>query len=91
MRGPGNQMVAMVQRNRLGERGTGLEGVGHRVLVYTDLRALESSHDPRPPEREIEIHLTGNMEAFMWGMDGLKFSESAEITRRRACARHAGQ
>jgi len=91
MHGPGNQMVAMVQRNRLGERGTGLEGVGHRVLVYTDLRALESSHDPRPPEREIEIHLTGNMEAFMWGMDGLKFSESAEITRRRACARHAGQ
>jgi len=83
MHGPGNQMVAMVQRNRLGERGTGLKGVGHRVLVYTDLRALESSHDPRPPEREIEIHLTGNMEAFMWGMDGLKFSESAEPPRFR--------
>ena len=76
--GPGNQTVAMVQRNRLGERGTGLEEVKHRVLVYNDLRALEPSLDPRPPEREIEVHLTGNMEAFIWGMDGLKFSESGE-------------
>lgn len=74
--GAGNQMVAMVQRNRLGERGVGLENVAHRVLVYTDLKALEPSLDPRPSEREIEIHLTGNMEAFIWGMDGLKFSES---------------
>lgn len=74
--GPGNSMVAMVQRNRLGERGVGLEDVEHRVLVYTDLKALEPSFDPRPPERAIELHLTGNMEAFIWGMDGLKFSES---------------
>ena len=81
--GPGNQMVAMVQRNRLGERGTGLEDAEHRVLVYTDLKALEPSLDPRPPEREIEIHLTGNMEAFIWGMDGLKFSESGEQPRLR--------
>jgi len=76
--GPGNQAVAMVQRNRLAERGTGLEDVEHRVLVYTDLKALEPSPDPRPPEREIEVHLTGNMEAFIWGMDGKKFSESGE-------------
>ncbi|HCY62212.1 MAG TPA: copper resistance protein CopA [Oxalobacteraceae bacterium] len=81
--GPGNQMVAMVQRNRLGERGVGLENVEHRVLVYTDLKALEPSLDPRPPEREIEIHLTGNMEAFIWGMDGLKFSESGEPPKVR--------
>ena len=81
--GPGNQMVAMVQRNRLGERGVGLEHVEHRVLVYNDLKALEPSLDPRPSEREIEIHLTGNMEAFIWGMDGLKFSESGEQPRVR--------
>ena len=74
--GPENQSVAMVQRNRLGEPGTGLENVDHRVLRYTDLKALEPSPDPRPPEREIEVHLTGNMEAFIWGMDGRKFSES---------------
>lgn len=81
--GPGNQMVAMVQRNRLGERGVGLENVEHDVLVYKDLKALEPSRDPRPPEREIEIHLTGNMEAFVWGMDGRKFSESGEQPKVR--------
>ena len=74
--GPGNAMVAMVQRNRLGEPGTGLDNVGHRVLVYNDLKALEPSRDPRTPQREIEMHLTGNMEAFIWGIDGKKFSES---------------
>ena len=81
--GPENQMVAEVQRNRLGEPGTGLENVGHRVLVYTDLKALEPSFDPRPPQREIEFHLTGNMEAFVWGMDGRKFSESGEQPKLR--------
>lgn len=81
--GPGNQAVAMVQRNRLGEPGTGLENVDHRVLAYTDLEALEPSPDPRPPEREIEMHLTGNMEAFIWGMDGKKFSESGEQPKVR--------
>ena len=74
--GPGNTTVAKVQRNRLGEPGTGLADVGHRVLVYNDLRALEPSRDPRAPQREIEMHLTGNMEAFIWGIDGKKFSES---------------
>ena len=81
--GSENQMVAEVQRNRLGEPGTGLENVGHRVLVYTDLAALEPSFDPRPPEREIEFHLTGNMEAFVWGMDGRKFSDSGEQPKLR--------
>ncbi len=81
--GPENQMVAEVQRNRLGEPGTGLENAGHRVLVYTDLEALEPSFDPRPPEREIEFHLTGNMEAFVWGMDGRKFSDSGEQPKVR--------
>ena len=72
--GPGNAGVAEVQRSRLGEPGTGLQGVGHRVLVYTDLRALEP-YNQRPPDREVELHLTGNMERYMWSFDGLKFSE----------------
>ena len=83
MHGPGNTMGAMVQRNRLGEPGAGLENVEHRALVYNDLKALEPSRDPRAPERELEIHLTGNMEAFIWGMDGLKFSESGEQPKMR--------
>lgn len=72
--GPGNTAVAEVQRSRLGEPGTGLADVGHRVLVYTDLRALEP-YNQEPPDREIELHLTGNMERYMWSFDGKKFSE----------------
>jgi CopA family copper-resistance protein len=72
--GPGNAAVPEVERNRLGERGTGLADVDHRVLVYTDLQALEP-HEPREPDRQIELHLTGNMERYMWSFDGKKFSE----------------
>jgi len=73
--GPGNTTVAQVQRNRLGEPGAGLANVGHRVLVYTDLRRLADDFDDRVPERDIELHLTGNMERYMWSFDGKKFSE----------------
>ncbi|RIL07253.1 MAG: copper resistance protein CopA [Proteobacteria bacterium] len=74
--GPGNTTVAEVQRDRLGEPGTGLADVDHRVLVYRDLRSLEArAGATKPPDREIELHLTGNMERFMWSFDGVKFSE----------------
>jgi CopA family copper-resistance protein len=74
--GPGNAAVAEVQRNRLGEPGAGLESVDHRVLVYQQLRSLDSRpRAEKPPDREIELHLTGNMERFMWSFDGRKFSE----------------
>lgn len=73
--GPGNVSVPAVQHNRLGEPGAGLENTGHRVLVYSDLRRLSSDFDERSPERELELHLTGNMERYMWSFDGKKFSE----------------
>jgi CopA family copper-resistance protein len=74
--GPGVQMIAPMPLDRTGEAGQGLESVGHRVLVYRDLVALEPNPDPRPPTRALEIRLTGNMERFMWGFDGRKFSEA---------------
>lgn len=73
--GPGNISVAEVQRDRLGERGTGLAEVPHRVLVYRDLRRLADDFDERPPAREIELHLTGHMERYMWSFDGKQFHE----------------
>ena len=73
--GPGVQMIAPMPKDRTGEPGQGLESVGHRVLVYTDLIALEPNPDTRAPSRALEIRLTGNMERFMWGFDGWKFSE----------------
>jgi FtsP/CotA-like multicopper oxidase with cupredoxin domain len=73
--GPGVQMISPMPTDRTGEPGLGLEDVPHRVLVYKDLVALERNPDLRAPSRELEIHLTGNMERFMWSFDGEKFSE----------------
>ena len=65
----------MMPRSRLDEPGIGLENTGSRVLVYSDLRSLDPGLDQRKPEREVELHLTGNMERYMWSFDGIKFSE----------------
>ncbi|MBL8556221.1 MAG: copper resistance system multicopper oxidase [Phenylobacterium sp.] len=73
--GPGVQMIAPMAVDRTGEPGLGLESVGHRVLVYKDLIALEPNPDTRAPSRAMEIRLTGNMERFWWGFDGRKYSE----------------
>jgi CopA family copper-resistance protein len=74
--------VAMAPSDRLNEPGEGFPQ-GRRVLRYTDLRALKRGNDPRQPEREIVLHLTGNMERFMWGFDGKKFSEAEPIGLKR--------
>ncbi len=77
-KGVGVVNIARSPVNRLGEPGTGLENVGHRVLTYRDLKSVEPTRDRREPEREIFLHLTGNMERYMWSFDGRKFSEGAE-------------
>jgi FtsP/CotA-like multicopper oxidase with cupredoxin domain len=71
--------VAMMPSERLNDPGGGLDGNGRRVLRYTDLRALKRGDDQRPPSREITLHLTGNMQRFIWGFDGKKFSEAEPI------------
>ncbi|RMF11165.1 MAG: copper resistance system multicopper oxidase [Alphaproteobacteria bacterium] len=79
--GVGVDAVAEMPQERLHEPGTGLEDVDHRVLVYTDLRNTHGTYDPRPPGREIILHLTGNMERYMWSFDGKKFSEVKDPIR----------
>ncbi|MCG3117852.1 MAG: copper resistance system multicopper oxidase [Candidatus Manganitrophus sp. SA1] len=76
--GAGNQAVPEVTRSHLDEPGTGLGNDGRRVLVYTDLKSLHPNLDRRKPEREIELHLTGHMERFIWSFDGKKFSEAKD-------------
>jgi FtsP/CotA-like multicopper oxidase with cupredoxin domain len=73
--GPAVQMISPMPMDRTGEPGLGLDDVGHRVLVYKDLVALERNPDTRAPSRALEIRLTGNMERFSWGFDGWKYSE----------------
>jgi FtsP/CotA-like multicopper oxidase with cupredoxin domain len=77
--GPGNASVPMETRSRLHEPGLGTGDDGWRVLTYTQVRALEPYPDLGMPDREIELHLTGNMERFMWSIDGIEFSDSEPI------------
>jgi len=77
-KGPGVQTIAPMPIDRTGEPGQGLEDVGHKVLVYRDLMALDRNPDIRAPSRSIDIHLTGNMERFMWSFDGEKMSDKHE-------------
>ena len=73
--GPGAAAIAEYQYNRLDEPGIGLGNDGRKVLVYNDLKKLTPNIDTRPPERELELHLTGNMERYMWSFDGDQFHE----------------
>jgi CopA family copper-resistance protein len=79
--GVGVDMIAPMPMDRVGDPGIGLDDVGHRVLTYRDLVSLKPRTDLRAPTRMIEIHLTGNMERFMWSMDGEKLSENPEPYR----------
>ena len=76
--GPGVATLSPMPMDRTGERPTGLETVDHRVLTYRDLKSLSPNPDGRMPSREIDIHLTGNMERFMWSFDGEKFSQNTD-------------
>ena len=62
---------------RIGDAPTGLEDVDHRVLRYTDLKAL-TPHDAPASTRTIQMHLTANMERYMWSFDGERMSERTE-------------
>src|SRR5207302_1136499 len=74
--------VAMMPTERLSSAGEGFPP-GRRVLTYADLRATRPGSDPRPPSRDITLHLTGNMKRFIWGFDGKKFSEAEPIVLQR--------
>ena len=77
--GPGVDMRVDMPRTNLDDPGINLRNNGRRVLTYADLHTLGGPLDPREPGREIELHLTGNMERFMWSFDGQKFSEALPI------------
>jgi CopA family copper-resistance protein len=77
--GPQVDNMAMEVSERLNDPGDGLTGNGRRVLTYADLRARYRGADGRPPTREIELHLTGNMERYIWGFNGKKFSNAEPV------------
>lgn len=77
--GPSVDMRVDTPRTNLDDPGIGLRNNGRRVLRYADLHTLGGSPDPRKPDREIELHLTGNMERYSWSLDGLEFGKSTPI------------
>ncbi len=72
---PTVQTISPMPMDRTGEPGQGLADVGHKVLVYRDLIAIDRNPDVRAPDRAMRIHLTGNMERYMWAFDGEKLNE----------------
>ncbi len=78
-RGPQIDMFAQGAQYRLDDPGVGLRNNGRRVLTYADLFNLNKTLDPREPDREIELHLTGNMSRYMWSLDGIKASQADPI------------
>ena len=76
--GPGVATLSPMPVDRTADRPTGLEHVAHRVLTYADLKSLTPNSDRRPPSRTLDIHLTANMERYMWSFDGVKLSDGAQ-------------
>lgn len=81
-RGVSNSMLPDVVSTRLDDPGVGLRDNGRRVLTYADLRSMREPPDNRPPSREIELHLTGTMERYMWSFNGVKYTDAKPIVLR---------
>jgi CopA family copper-resistance protein len=77
--GPASIAMAQTAYRRIDYPGAGLGGDGWRVLTYSQLRALEEPYGRRPPTRQFDLHLTGNMHKYIWGFDGKKWSQSDMI------------
>lgn len=52
---------------------------GMKALQYSDLQSLTPQPDTRAPERELVIRLGGNMERYIWTINGKKFSDTIPL------------
>src|SRR5207302_1661931 len=77
--GPNVDSVAIQPQSRLDDPGVGLRNNGRRVLTYADLHTLGGPIDHRQAGRDIELHLTGHMERYVWSFNGQKFSEAEPL------------
>lgn len=86
---PSVDMRVDMPRTNLNDPGIGLRNLvakglrpaGHKVLTLADIRAEHGVlDDPNTPIKEIELHLTGNMERYSWSFDGLEFGQSTPVS-----------
>lgn len=64
---------------RLDDPGVGLRNNGRRVLTYADLKSLKPTTHDRKPDREIILRLTGNMERYMWSINGIAYKDAKPL------------
>jgi CopA family copper-resistance protein len=76
--GPGVDMRVDTPRTNLDDPGVGLRDNGRRVLTYADVKTIGPPISP-DTGREIELHLTGHMERYIWAFNGQKFSAAEPL------------
>jgi len=52
---------------------------GGKFLSYADLKAQKPLYKDRAATREIELRLTGNMERYIWSINGVKYDDADPI------------
>ena len=76
--GPGVDMRVDTPRTNLDDPGVGLRDNGRRVLTYADVHTIGAPISA-DAGREIELHLTGHMERYIWSFNGQKFSDAEPL------------
>ncbi|WP_320157998.1 copper resistance system multicopper oxidase [Psychrobacter immobilis] len=68
-------------RMNLDDPGINLRDIDRKVLTYDQLRSVDETifTEQRKPTREIELHLTGNMERYIWALDGVMFKDATPV------------
>lgn len=77
--GPQVEMRAINPMYRLSDPGVGLRDNGRKVLTYADLKNLYPTRNEPKPTKELILHLTGNMERYMWSIDGIPLDEAPPL------------
>jgi CopA family copper-resistance protein len=82
--GPEVVHIAQHPTERLNHPGDGLKNNGRRVLTYADLVRLAKGpqnipFSERDPDAEVMLHLTGNMDRYIFGFNGLTYDQSQPV------------
>lgn len=77
--GVGSGMRAQQVSMRLDDPGAGLRDNGRKVLTFADMHTIGGSITEKTPERGIEIHLSGNMERYIWGFNGVSYADADPV------------
>ncbi|WP_122072291.1 copper resistance system multicopper oxidase [Pseudophaeobacter sp. EL27] len=81
----GDMQMAAPAQNGFYAAGSGLipsASNGGKFLSYDDLSARKPLYRDRPATRVIELRLTGNMERYIWSINGQKLSEAEPLRLR---------